>query len=575
MTLRLHPAGLAVMLLLTACRESSPSAPIPTPDALQAHGQHFEEAVITVAPGLHVAVGFGIANSLLIEGDDGAIIVDTMESLDAARRVAAAFAAISDLPVTAIIYTHSHPDHVQGAAAFISEGAEIPVYAHAAVAANMDRVASELQPVITRRSLRMYGSGLPEGEQSNLGIGAFLALSPETEVGILRPTHSFTDRLQVTISGVEMELVHAPGETDDQIFIWLPKYRALLPADNLYKAFPNLYTLRGTRYRDPKQWAQSLDAMRAYRPDLLIPSHGRPIIGADSVMAVLTDYRDAIRYVHDQTLRRMNAGQSPDQIAAELTLPPHLAASPYLQPFYGTTAWAARAVFQGELGWFSGNISELSPLPPGERGQRWVALAGGAKALLAEARNALAQDDPQWALELTDPLMAIAADDADVRTLRADAAEALGARSSNPNARHYYLSVARELRGTWQAPTRIVNPTPEMLATMPLATFFDGMAVALDADAALNTHAALVFDFPDAAPHTLIVRRGVAEWRADGQAPDVPSVYRCTVVAQVFKEMLAQLRNPVLTLATEFEMTEGSRLDLLRFLRLFVPLDAE
>lgn len=571
----LATACVAALVLLVGCQQAPPPAVVATPVALQAHGQEFEEAVITVAPGLHVAVGFGIANSILIEGDDGTIIVDTLESLDAAQRVAAAFAALSDLPVKAIIYTHSHPDHVQGASAFIPEGTEVPVIAHERVAANMDRVASELQPVITRRSLRMYGSGLPDGDQSNLGIGAFLALSPEAEVGILRPTHTFTDRLQVTISGVDMELVHAPGETDDQIFIWLPKYRALLPADNLYKAFPNLYTLRGTRYRDPKQWAQSLDAMRAYRPDLLIPSHGRPIIGADSVMAVLTDYRDAIRYVHDQSLRRMNAGQSPDQIAAELTLPPHLAASPYLQPFYGTTAWAARAIFQGELGWFSGNISELAPLPPGERGQRWLALTGGAETLLAEARKALAQGDPQWALELTDPLMAVAADDADVRALRADAADTLGARSSNPNARHYYLSVARELRGTWQAPTRIVNPTPAMLAAMPLATFFDGMAVALDADTALDTHAALVFDFPDAAPHTLIVRRGVAEWRADGQAPDVPTVYRCTVTAQVFKEMLAQLRNPALTLATHFEMTEGSRLDLLRFLRLFVPLDTE
>lgn len=565
-----------LLLLLGACAEAPlPDAPAVTPDALAAHGEHFEEAVITVAPGLHVAVGFGIANSILIEGDEGAIIVDTLESLDAARRVAAAFAEISDLPVKTIIYTHSHPDHVQGASAFIKEGTEVPVYAHADVAANMDRVASELQPVITRRSLRMYGAGLPEDERSNLGIGGFLALTPNAEVGTLRPTHTFTDRLTVSLAGIDMELVHAPGETDDQIFVWLPQHRALLPADNLYKAFPNLYTLRGTRFRDAKRWAGSLDAMRALAPEHLLPSHGRPVSGADTVQALLTDYRDAIRFVHDQTLRRINAGQSPDRIAAELRLPPHLAASPYLQPFYGTPAWAARALFQGELGWFGGNISELNPLPPAEQGRRWVEVAGGRDALLSHARKALADHDPQWALELTDPLLAADAVDADTLALRAEAASRLGAAETNPNARHYYLSQAREWRGEWAAPERIVNPTPAMLAAMPLATFFDGMAVALDADAALETHAALVFDFSDAPAHTLIVRRGVAEWRRDDQAPGVPVVSRTEVSAQVFKEMLAQLRSPAVTVASDFKMSEGNRLDLIRFLRLFVPLDTE
>ena len=60
-----------------------------------------------------------------------------------------------------------------------------------------------------------------------------------------------------------MKLVHTPGETDDQLYVWLPEKRVLMPGDNFYRAFPNLYAIRGTPYRDVRKWISSLDEMIA------------------------------------------------------------------------------------------------------------------------------------------------------------------------------------------------------------------------------------------------------------------------------------------------------------------------
>mgnify|MGYP003152270893 FL=1 len=116
--------------LLIACSE----APAPPPAvagsaALEAHSAEFRRDIIEVVPGIHVAIGYALANVILIEGDDGVIIVDTTESLEAARTVKAEFDRITDKPVQAIIYTHNHTDHIFGAEAFAA-GRDVPVYAH-------------------------------------------------------------------------------------------------------------------------------------------------------------------------------------------------------------------------------------------------------------------------------------------------------------------------------------------------------------------------------------------------------------------------------------------------------------
>lgn len=557
-------------LLVAGChRDKSPPAAVaaPTPAALEAHSDEFKQQVLKVTDGVWVAIGYGIANSILLEGDDGVVIVDTMETREAAEQVRDEFRRISGKPVKAIIYTHSHPDHIGGAAAFAEPG--VTVIAQDEVAANMDKIAAQLQPVITRRSLRMYGTLLPQGERVNIGIGGFLDLHAGSTLDTLRPTQTFSDKLDITIAGIVMQLVHAPGETRDQLFVWLPQRGVLLCGDNFYKAFPNLYTIRGTSYRDPRLWADSLDMMRALHPAFLVPSHTRPLSGADAIYDALTDYRDAIRYVNDQTLRLMNRGLLPDEIAAQLQLPAHLAASPYLQPFYGKPSWSAKAVFDGNLGWYSGDPAELQPLPPDEQARRMVELAGGTVALQKQIDTAVQHQDWQWALQLSGYALRDDAKNRQAKDARIAALRALGGAETNPPARDWYYSAARELSGDIKIASREGKASAAMLAGMPLSVFFDGMAVNLHAEEALNSVIRVGFEFSDSGERdTYIVRRGASEL-VPGIGDDVELQVRVTT--QVFKETLAGLRSPALAIARDFEMTRGSKLDFARFMALFTP----
>ncbi|MGH8456350.1 MAG: alkyl sulfatase dimerization domain-containing protein [Stenotrophobium sp.] len=561
----------ACLLLCVACgRPAAPPAvsAAPTPQALLDHSAEFAQGVVKVTDGVYVAIGYGIANSILLVGTDGVIVVDTTETVESARQVLAEFRKITDKPVKAIVYTHSHPDHIGGASVFAG-GAGVPVYAQEDVARDMDKVAVELRPVITQRSLLMYGTALTPQQRPNIGIGGFLAMHDGSTVGVLRPTRTFRDELEDTVAGIHFKLVHAPGETEDQLFMWLPERKVLLCGDNIYKAFPNIYTIRGTEYRSPKQWVASLDKMRALHAEFLVPSHTRPLAGADKIEQTLTDYRDGISYVYDQTIRMMNEGLLPDEIAQRLRLPAHLAASPYLQEFYGKASWSAKAIFDGNLGWFDGDPAHLQPLPPDGEARRMVELAGGAAALDGKIDAAAKAGDAQWALQLSGYALRMNPKDQRARQARVAALRKLGNAETNPPARDYYLMSAGLLAGDFKLPQEAVKPTSAMLKAMPLSLFFDGMKVNLHAEDCLDKTIKVGFDFSDTGEqYTYIIRRGASEVVL-GILPDANMVAR--VPAQAFKEMLAQLRNPAVSVVRDFEMTKGNKLEFTRFMALFQP----
>ncbi|NGY06872.1 alkyl sulfatase dimerization domain-containing protein [Solimonas terrae] len=560
---------LPAVLCLPACHHAPEAAPIAaTPAALHAQSAEFKREILNPADGVYVAIGYGIANSILLVGDDGVIVVDTTETAESAREVLAAFRKITDKPVKAIVYTHSHPDHIGGAAVFAA-GRDVPVYAQRELVANMQRTSIELQTAITRRSQRMYGMPLPADQVINVGIGPFVDMHADSTVDTLPPTRVFDEQLEDTVAGIHFRLVHAPGETGDQLFMWLPERHIVLSGDNFYRAFPNLYTIRGTSYRDPRAWADSIDKLRALHAEVLVPSHTRPLVGADRIEAALTDYRDAIRYVYDQTIRLINQGRTPDEIAATLRLPAHLASSPYLQTFYGNVPWSAREIYSGLLGWYDGDPASLQPLAPDDTARHMIALAGGIDALAKQITDAESRGEHQWVLQLSGYALRVVPDRDDVRKARIAALRALGAAESNPNARHWYQVSAGELAGEYKLPARVVKPTPAMLARMPLARFFDGMAVNLDPQASGDETLKVGFEFTDVPErYTYIVRQGASEV-VPAITDDADIVVR--VSAQTFKEMLAQLRNPALTIASDFTVVKGSKLGFVRFMRWFVP----
>ena len=404
----------------------------------------FKKELVQVTDGVFTAVGFGASNCTMIEGTNGLIIVDTMMCTEAAEQVMKAFRKISQKPVRAIIYTHSHTDHIGGASVFAGNSSP-PIYARKNPKSSLAGY-EKLVDIIKIRSRRQFGSDLSKTDKIP-GIAPVYRPTGGYAAGKMAATHECREeRTPLTVCGIDLELVAAPGETDDHLYVWIPDKKVLICGDNFYCSFPNLYAIRGTQYRDVSQWINSLNKIIAEHSDYLISGHARPISGSDQVKMNLTSYRDAISYILDQTLDGMNRGLTSDQLAESIRLPAELVDNRYLQEYYGVVEWSVRAIYDGYLGWFDGNPTNLFPLSPSEEAERMVRLAGSRKKLLETARNALRSMDYQWTCQLCDYLLELDPESRPVKLIKAQALEALGDKQSSSNARHYYLSLAEELK---------------------------------------------------------------------------------------------------------------------------------
>ena len=413
-------------------------------EQLRSHSQEFRKDVIRVTDGVYVAVGFSLGNAILIEGTDGLVIVDTLTSVNDARAVKEEFDKISRKPVRAIIYTHHHADHVGGASVFA--GADRPeIYAHALLVPERANNLSNLGRAGRDGGNQFGGPLVPDTLHINNGVGPQLTVSGGGN-GYLAPTRTFSgDETTITAAGIRMQLVHAPAETNDAIYVWLPDKKVLLPGDTFYHAFPNLYAIRGTRLRPVDGWITSLEKLLAVQADFLIPSHTRPISGASAVRTALSAYHDGIKSVFDQTIAAMKEGLRPDELVERVKLPQELSASPYLQEFYGTVSWSVRAIYTDYVGWFDGNATNLFPLSVKDRATAILDLAGGPAPVVAKARAAFAQRQFQLAAELIDYVLAVDPDNRDAKNLKAQALSELGERQISANARNFYLSSAQYL----------------------------------------------------------------------------------------------------------------------------------
>ena len=555
---------LLIIQLFLSCSETTTleSTKPQTPEDLIAHSDEFKRELITVTDGVHVAVGYALANSILIEGEKTNIIIDTTGSEETATEVKDMFDAINSNPVETIIYTHNHADHTYGATVF-AEGSNPDIYAHSTTEIYLSRVIGILRPIISSRSNRMFGNALPKEQVENNGIGPFLEIGRDgRKPGLLYPTKTFTDQIEFEAAGHKVQLFHAPGETNDQLFVWLPEKKVLFPGDNFYKTFPNLYTIRGTPYRDLVGWVNSIDLMRYLEPEYLVPSHTRPIVGKENINTLLTTYRDAIQFVHDQTVRLMNLGLDPNEIAERLVLPKHLGDSPYLKEFYGTPEWSAKNVFSGYLGWFDGNPSSLKPLPLKDEAEKIIQLSGDWNSLFKVAEDAFLVNDFQWSLQLTDYLLRSRPDDQKTKLLRKSVLEALGRKESNPNSRYYYLSSAAQLDENYQE-NDILLPSLEVIQKYPIESMMETLKVNVIPERSLNKNIQLLFTFTDSPKSfSLFLRRGVLEvqpFMITGSSVQIKSS------ENDLKAILSGVKSLPISLVNGSLKVEGSRADLLSF----------
>ncbi|WP_372772819.1 alkyl sulfatase dimerization domain-containing protein [Mangrovibacterium sp.] len=404
------------------------------------------------------AVGYDVSNIAMIEGETGIIIVDAGMSPVRMETLRLKFREITDKPITGIIITHGHGDHYGGIQAFLNEGSNPQVWGRKttqdenggfSIEANVAKEAGLTYGNV--RGARQAGVILPDSIHINNGVAARpnkqeTMFTRGKETAAFTITHFFTEeRKLIEIDGVKFELVAATGETYDNMYVYMPEEKILFCGDSYYKSFPNLYTIRGSQYRDVQSWYESIDKMLSEEVDYLLPGHTRPVVGNENVKETLSNYRDAIKFVFDKTIEGMNKGLTPDQLVESVKLPENLASKPYLVEYYGRVDWAVRAIFEGYLGWFDGNPVNLNKLAPKPEAERMAKMAGGKDKLRAIAIEAFETGDFQWSAQLCDYLLALNNNDNEIINLKADALMEIAKTMVTATGRNYMNSYAIQL----------------------------------------------------------------------------------------------------------------------------------
>lgn len=448
----LAPALLGLALALSqplgADAPSAEAAPSAATLELTAVSAEFERELIEVADNVHVAIGYGASTFSFIEGDDGIVMIDAGQLPTASAEALAAYRKISDKPIVAIILTHSHGDHVNGAAPFVA-GGDVQVWARDNFGEESGHFHGAGITINRLRGVRQAGFKLPPERRINNGVAPAVyprgadAFNP---ANALRPNRTFRDQTELEVAGISLRLVANDGETSDQIYILYPDRDIVFAGDNFYKSWPNLYAIRGTPYRDVMAWAEAIETLLALNAATLVGGHTRPIQGRAAVRRALTTYRDGIRHVFDKTIEGINLGLTPDELVAFAKLPPKLANDRLLRPYYGHPDWAVRSIFTGYLGWFDGNPSNLFPLPAQEEARRMVALAGGMRGMKRSLGKAVREGDYQWACQLADHVLALEPKNAWAMRMKASALTGLAEHQVTATARNYYFTTALELR---------------------------------------------------------------------------------------------------------------------------------
>jgi alkyl sulfatase BDS1-like metallo-beta-lactamase superfamily hydrolase len=475
---------------------------------------------------IHVAIGYDLANTILIHTPEGNVIVDAMSGPGRAAKAQQDLLAQAPGPIAALILTHSHIDHVGGAAAWAPLDGTTPIWATAGFTEHFFKQYGVFQAAEQARGKRQFGARVSAENLPCSALGRRVDFSSGIGDGVRMPTKTFSGMTTLEVGGLKIELHEAPGETDDQLFVWLPDHRVLLPGDNVYRSFPNLYTIRGTRPRPVDAWIASLDHMRRLAPVLLIGSHTIPLAGEQAIAELLRDYRDAIAFLRASVVRGANAGLSRAEIAAAVTLPAELAEQPWLRELYGQLDWSALSIYDAELGWFDGSPETLYPLPSPELARREVELMGGFTAVREAARTS---DDPRFALHLLAKLRRSELGDEEQRSeleqAFASTLRELAATVSNTNGRAYLFEYALELEA---GPAATITPSlsDEFLREIPVALFFDAMPTRLKLEQAGEIEETLRLDLEDLDRSVWIsVRRGVVEIAWDQPFPGTPEPF--------------------------------------------------
>jgi len=348
------------------------------------HPARVAPAAHEVAPGTLFCEAF--ANVAVFATGDGLLMVDSGTVLTAGW-LHEAVRAWSQAPVRYVVFTHGHVDHVMGLAAFDREadaaGRPRPqVVAHEAILERFEvyRRTPGYNALINHRQF-----GVP----------------PTWPVEYRLPDRTYADGMELVLGGERFHLRHSRGETDDQTWVWAPDRGIVCCGDLSIGLAPNAGNPQ-KRQRFALEWAAALREILALGPELVLPGHGLPLRGRETIARVLGETAEWLESLHEQVVALMNAGSPLDEIVHRVEPPPALRERPYLRPLYDEPEFVVRNIWRRYGGWWDGNPARLKPPPDAELASEVARLAGGAAVLSARAETLLREGRPALAAQLAE-----------------------------------------------------------------------------------------------------------------------------------------------------------------------------
>ena len=468
-----------------------------------------------LAEGVWSIGGYSLANTTVIEAEDGLIVYDTGDTKEEGEHVREAIEKISDKPIKVIIYSHSH--YALGAGALVDNPDDVLIIGHPKVNETVEAslqgggspsAIPEVGPYMTGRLLIQFNNFLPKEGPDALLTGELAVGQP---TAFLPANKTVEDGEELDVLGIKMQFFTEYLSDDYNLTVYVPE-KGLVMNNFFWPGTPNIYTLRGGVFRDPLQWRDGLKVIRDLEPEILTSTHTRAIVGKDEVMQRLTGYMDQLTLTYDQTLRGILGGLTPAEIRHAIHIPEHMREIPENAQSYGETIHFPEAIYNYVIGWFDGDVTKLFKIAPQPEAERMVALIGGKESVVAAAREALEEKEYAWGAQVIQYAYLLDPTDQEVRQLKADLLREMGHRTTGSIARAFLLTEARALEGEVTYP-KLIPPSKEIIAGSP-ETFVDYFRVRIDPKKSEALDDVIEFVFTDKGnlAVALHVRRGIAEF---------------------------------------------------------------
>ncbi|MCL1138585.1 alkyl/aryl-sulfatase [Shewanella pneumatophori] len=448
-----------------------------------------------VSDGIYQVRGTDLSNLTLIRSDNGWIAYDVLLTKEAAK-ASLQFALKNlpkdgDLPVVAMIYSHSHADHFGGARGVQEMFPDVKVY-------GSDNITKEIVDenvlagnAMSRRAAYQYGATLGKHDHGIVDAALGKGLS-KGEITYVAPDYTLNSEGKwetLTIDGLEMVFMDASGtEAESEMITYIPSKKALWTAELTYQGMHNIYTLRGAKVRDALKWSKDINEMiNAFGQDVevLFASHSAPVWGNQAINDFLRLQRDNYGLVHNQTLRLANDGVGIQDIgdAIQDTIPESIYKTWHTNGYHGTYSHNAKAVYNKYLGYFDMNPANLNPLPTKQESAKFVEYMGGADAAIKRAKDDYAQGEYRFVATALNKVVMAEPENDSARQLLADTYEQLGYQAEGAGWRNIYLTGAQELRVGIQAGAP-KTASADVISEMDMPTLFDFLAVKIDSQQA-------------------------------------------------------------------------------------------